>query len=93
MAKNASRPPAPTPAAPAARRRSRRGRPPTKPRPPLSSLVSHLVRWREAQELTQLAAAERLGINVNTLKSYEWGKHEPGGANALKIIRLTAYPV
>lgn len=85
--------PAPPAASPRRRRRSRAGRPRTKPPPRLSSLVSHLVRWREQQGLTQEAAAERLKINVNTLRAYEWGRNEPGGTNALKIIQLTAYPI
>ena len=83
----------PAAASAATRRSSRRraGRPRTKPPPRLSPLVSHLVRWRQTQGLTQQATAGRLGISVHTLQSYEWGQHEPGGENTLKIIRLTAY--
>ncbi len=76
---------------------------PTAPRrhplPPLDQgtraphpLVVRLVEYRQAKGWTQEEAAERLQIPLNTLRGYECGNRNPGGANTEKILTLVGLP-
>ncbi len=66
---------------------SRRGRPKGNALSP-APVVARLIAHRESQGWTQPQTAERLGISVNTLKSYECGSRIPNGPNTLKILEL-----
>ena len=46
--------------------------------------------WLEQQDITHEAAAERLGTNVNTLRSWLFKKRRPGLAAATVIETATA---
>ena len=65
----------------------RRGRPKSNALSP-APVVARLIAHRESQGWTQPQTAERLGISVNTLKSYECGSRIPNGPNTLKILEL-----
>ena len=65
----------------------RRGRPKSNTLSP-APVVVRLIAHRESQRWTQPQTAERLGISVNTLKSYECGSRIPNGPNTLKILEL-----
>lgn len=65
----------------------RRGRPKSNTLAP-APVVARLIAHREGQGWTQPQTAERLGISVNTLKSYECGSRIPNGPNTLKILEL-----
>ena len=52
------------------------------------ALIVKLVKWRTAKRWTQEKAAERLKIPLNTLRGYECGNRNPGGANTEKILAL-----
>lgn len=68
-------------------RAPRRGRPKSNTLSP-APVVARLIAHRESQGWTQPQTAERLGISVNTLKSYECGSRIPNGPNTLKILEL-----
>ena len=55
-------------------------------------LVARLVEWRTAKGWTQERTAEHLGIPLNTLRGYECGNRNPGGANTEKILTLVGLP-
>ena len=55
-------------------------------------LVARLVEYRQAKGWTQEEAAERLQIPLNTLRGYECGNRNPGGANTEKILTLVGLP-
>ncbi len=55
-------------------------------------LVVRLVAYRQAKGWTQEEAAERLQIPLNTLRGYECGNRNPGGANTEKILTLVGLP-
>ena len=71
---------------------SRRGRPKSNTLSP-APVVARLIAHRESQGWTQPQTAERLGISVNTLKSYECGSRVPNGPNTLKILGLLGLPL
>ena len=71
-------------------RAPRRGRPKSNTLAP-APVVARLIAHREGQGWTQPQTAERLGISVNTLKSYECGSRIPNGPNTLKILDLLAH--
>lgn len=52
------------------------------------SLIVKLVKWRTAKGWTQEKTAEHLKIPLNTLRGYECGNRNPGGANTEKILAL-----
>ncbi len=58
--------------------------------PTLSSFVSWNI--ARAKGWTQEEAAERLQIPLNTLRGYECGNRNPGGANTEKILTLVGLP-
>ena len=72
-----------SPAAPAAADQATRA-----PHP----LVVRLVEYRQTKGWTQEEAAERLQIPLNTLRGYECGNRNPGGANTEKILMLVGLP-
>lgn len=76
-----SKEPAQPPSAP------RRGRPKSNALSPVP-VVARLIAHRESQGWTQPQTAQRLGLSVNTLKSYECGSRTPNGPNTLKILEL-----
>ena len=55
-------------------------------------LVVRLVEYRQAKGWTQEEAAIRLQIPLNTLRGYECGNRNPGGANTEKILTLVGLP-
>ena len=55
-------------------------------------LVARLVEWRKAKGWTQEQTAEHLEIPLNTLRGYECGNRNPGGANTEKILTLVGLP-
>ncbi len=55
-------------------------------------LVVRLVEYRQAKGWTQEEAAKRLQIPLNTLRGYECGNRNPGGANTEKILTLVGLP-
>lgn len=55
-------------------------------------LVVRLVEWRRTKGWTQERAAEYLKIPLNTLRGYECGNRNPGGANTEKILALVGLP-
>jgi DNA-binding transcriptional regulator YiaG len=52
------------------------------------ALVVKLVKWRTAKGWTQEETANHLAIPLNTLRGYECGNRNPGGANTEKILAL-----
>ena len=60
--------------------------------PTVHPLVARLVEWRKAKGWTQEQTAERLEIPLNTLRGYECGNRNPGGANTEKILTLVGLP-
>ena len=60
------------------------------PRAP-HALVVKLVKWRTAKRWTQEQTAEYLKIPLNTLRGYECGNRNPGGANTEKILALIGF--
>ncbi len=55
-------------------------------------LVVRLVEYRQAKGWTQEEAAKHLQIPLNTLRGYECGNRNPGGANTEKILTLVGLP-
>lgn len=55
-------------------------------------LVVRLVEYRQTKGWTQEQAAARLQIPLNTLRGYECGNRNPGGANTEKILSLVGLP-
>ena len=55
-------------------------------------LVVRLVGWRMIKGWTQERTAEHLKIPLNTLRGYECGNRNPGGANTEKILALVGLP-
>ncbi len=55
-------------------------------------LVVRLVEYRQAKGWTQEEAAKRLQIPLNTLRGYECGNRNPGGANTERILTLVGLP-
>lgn len=55
-------------------------------------LIVRLVEWRKTKGWTQEQTAEHLEIRLNTLKSYECGNRNPGGASTEKILTLIGLP-
>ena len=55
-------------------------------------LVVRLVEYRQRKNWTQEQAAARLKIPLNTLRGYECGNRNPGGANTEKILALIGWP-
>ena len=55
-------------------------------------LIVRLVEYRQTKGWTQEQAAARLQIPLNTLRGYECGNRNPGGANTEKILSLVGLP-
>ena len=55
-------------------------------------LIVRLVEYRQSKGWTQEQAAARLQIPLNTLRGYECGNRNPGGANTEKILSLVGLP-
>ena len=55
-------------------------------------LIVRLVEYRQRKGWTQEQAATRLQIPLNTLRGYECGNRNPGGANTEKILALIGWP-
>lgn len=55
-------------------------------------LIVRLVEHRRAKGWTQEQTAKRLQIPLNTLRGYECGNRNPGGANTEKILALVGLP-
>lgn len=53
----------------------------------MQTTISSIVETRHKSGLSQRLFAERLGISINTLKSWEQGKRQPSGS-ALALIKL-----
>lgn len=51
--------------------------------------MSSLKAWREANGMTQLALAEKLGVHVQYVSAIECGRRRPGMTVALKIRDLS----
>jgi len=47
-----------------------------------------LEQWRKANDLSQEAAAERLGVPIGTFRGWEQGRREPIGL-AMRVILQT----
>jgi DNA-binding transcriptional regulator YiaG len=43
------------------------------------NIPARLKAWRKAKDLTQETAATKLGVNVDTLRGWEQGRHAPRG--------------
>ncbi len=54
-------------------------------------LIVRLVEYRQRKGWTQEQAAVRLQIPLNTLRGYECGNRNPGGANTEKILALVGW--
>lgn len=48
-----------------------------------------LKRWREAENLTQLELAQKLGVTERTAARYERGESIPPAARCSQIAKLT----
>mgnify|MGYP001791661318 CR=1 FL=1 len=53
----------------------------------LRQLGEDVVTWRKLQGLTAAQVADRAGVNVNTLRSFEHGEGSISLENALRITR------
>jgi DNA-binding transcriptional regulator YiaG len=51
-------------------------------------LIERFVKFRKAKGWTQNAAAERMGMSVNSLKAYERKSRTPNGPATLKLLSL-----
>jgi transcriptional regulator with XRE-family HTH domain len=57
------------------------------------NLPAQLKAWRSAHDLTQTAAAARLGVNLNTLQNWEAGRNTPRGLALATLLSLITLPV
>lgn len=74
----------------------KRTRGPAKPRqtPRGKQFAALVLKWRNAQQLSQPKAAERLGVPYRTFQDWEYGQREPRGlARVLITRRLSIEPI
>lgn len=59
---------------------------------PATASAARLREWRQREALTQLQAAERLGVGQSTFSALETGKRQPTTEQAAKLEDLAGIP-
>lgn len=52
----------------------------------VTDVARSLMEWRKSKGMTRKQAAEKLGVKVKTLESWEYGTRKPPGLYALEKL-------